>query len=71
MARGPVKTTQQKIEETEKQLAMLKQLLEVEDIQSKCVLLVKRCRSKERLEKVLEVLGGEENFIATHGKEFY
>lgn len=67
MARGPVKTTQQKIEEAEKRLADLKRLLEVEDIQSKCVLLIKRCTNKEKLEQVLAILG-EDNLVK--GKEF-
>lgn len=68
MARGPVKTTQQKIEETEAKLAELRKLLEVEDIQSKCVLLVKRCHSKEKLQQVWEILDGDKNFVK--GKEF-
>lgn len=69
MARGPIKTTQQKIEETEKQLAMLKQLLEVEDIQSKCVLLIKRCTSKEKLQQVLDILTDGKDFMDFQGKE--
>lgn len=69
MARGPVKTTQQKIEETEKQLAMLKQLLEVEDIQSKCALLIKRCTNKEKLQQVLDILTDGKDFMEFQGKE--
>ena len=69
MARGPIKTTQQKIEETEKQLAMLKQLLEVEDIQSKCALLIKRCTNKEKLQQVLDILTDGKDFMEFQGKE--
>ena len=69
MARGPVKTTQQKIEEAEKRLADLKKLLEVEDIQSKCVLLIKRCTNKEKLEQVLNILTDGKDFIEFKGKE--
>ena len=69
MARGPVKTTQQKIEETEKQLAMLNQLLEVEDIQSNCALLIKRCTNKEKLQQVLDILTDGKDFMEFQGKE--
>ena len=69
MARGPIKTTQQKIEETEKQLAMLKQLLEVEDIQSKCALLSKCCTNKEKLQQVLDILTDGKDFMEFQGKE--
>ena len=69
MARGPIKTTQQKIEETEKQLAMLKQLLEVEDIQSTCALLIKRCTNKEKLQQVLDILTDGKDFMEFQGKE--
>ena len=69
MARGPIKTTQQKIEETEKRLAMLKQLLEVEDIQSKCALLIKRCNNKEKLQQVLDILTDGKDFMEFQGKE--
>lgn len=69
MARGPIKTTQQKIEETELKLAQLKAQLEVEDIQSKCVLMIKRCTNKEKLEQVLKILTDGKDFAEFKGIE--
>lgn len=68
MARGPVKTTQQKIEETERELARLKAQLEVEEIQRCCCVAIKNCLDKQKLHQVYEIFKNDPALIESGKK---